>query len=161
MRKDILAAGFRSAKFAGGVGDGAGPSVMSDEDRAKLEAETAAVVVEKVKKAKKIFRPRGTTLLVQRVSEEELSNVLITDTMEKEKPAEGTVLAIGKKVVDATIRHRVGFGKYAGTEFKLNGETLLIMNEDDIKGTIEDESALSSRFNSWIERAPSFGGSTL
>jgi chaperonin GroES len=148
MRKDTLAAGARSAKFAGGVGENdIDRNIMSDEDRAALEAETAAVVVEKTAAPKKVFRPLGTTLLIRRISEEELSSVLITETIEKEKPAEGTVLAVGKKVVDTVVGDRVVFGKYSGTEFKLNGETLLIMDEADIKGFIEDENLPASSVN--------------
>ena len=154
MRKDTLAAGARSAKFAGGVGEGSGPSVMSDDDRAKLEAETAAVIVEKTAAPKKIFRPLGRFILVRRVTVEELSNVLITDTIEKEKPAEGTVIVTGPKVVDVRVGDRVVFGKYAGTEFKLNGETLLIMEDDCVQGVIEDE-ALP------ISGCTNFGGLTI
>ena len=139
MRKDILAAGARSAKFAGGFGEGSGPSVMSDEDRAKLEAETAAVIVEKTAAPKKIFRPRGTTLLVRRVNVEELSTIINTEAIDKEKPSEGTIVAAGPMVQSVTQGHHIVFGKYAGTEFRLNGELLLIMDEDDVKGTLEEE----------------------
>jgi hypothetical protein len=59
--------------------------------------------------------------------------------MDKEQPAEGTVVVVGKKVVDIAADDHVVFGKYSGTEFKLNGETLLIMDIEDIKGTVEDE----------------------
>jgi chaperonin GroES len=142
MRKDTLAAGAKSAKFAGGVGEGAGPSVMSDEDRAALEAETAKIVVEKKQQPKKIFRPLGTTLLVRRADPEKMSDILLTETLEKEKPAEGTVLEVGPKVVDVKRGDSIVFGKYAGTEFKLNGEVLLIMEESEVKGTLDEETPL-------------------
>lgn len=140
MRKDTLAAGAKSAKFAGGVGENdINRNLMSEEDRAALEAETAKIVIEKAQAPKKVFRPLGTTILVRRLEPEKLSDILITETLEKEKPAEGTVLVVGKKVVDVVAGDQVVFGKYAGTEFKLNGETLLIMDEADIKGLLEPE----------------------
>lgn len=144
MRKDQLAAGARSAKFAvggtavPGADDNIFRNVMSKKDAAKLDKEVIAKV-EHAPVIKKVFRPLGTTLLVRRATMEEFSTIVITENMDKEKPAEGTVVAIGTKVLDVTEGKHVVFGKYAGTEFKLNGETLLIMDEADIKGTIEDE----------------------
>jgi chaperonin GroES len=139
MRRDVLAAGARSAKFAGGVGENdITRNIMSDEDRAALDAQTAEVVIEKAEKPKKVFRPLAATLLVRRVTAEELSSLVITETMEQEKPSEGTIIAVGPKSYLSEGDHVV-FGKYAGTEFKLNGEVLLIMDQEDIKGTIEVE----------------------
>lgn len=143
MRKDTLAAGARSAKFAGGVGENdIDRNIMSDEDRAALEAETAKVVVEKAAAPKKVFRPIGRAILVRRVDPEKLSEIVITETIEKEKPAEGTVIVVGKKVVDVAAGDHVVFGKYAGTEFKMNGEILLIMEESDVQGILEDEATV-------------------
>ena len=164
MRKDTLAAGARTAKFA--VGGTAVPGAEDDIFRNVAPEGTrdeTDIVVEHAPVVKKVFRPRGTTLLVRRVTLDELSTIVITENIEKEKPAEGTVLVTGKKVVDVTAGDRVVFGKYAGTEFKLNGEVLLIMDEEDIKGTVEDEQPAddspsggcidTSRFVSTIGRA--------
>ena len=149
MRKDQLAAGARTAKFAvggtavPGADDNIFRNVMSEEEAAVLDA-AVLTPVEHTPVVKKVFKPRGTTLFVRRVTVEELSSLIITDPMEKDKPAEGFVIAIGKgtaeKPIDVNIGDHVVFGKYSGTEFKLNGEVLLIMDIDDIKGTIEDES---------------------
>jgi chaperonin GroES len=135
MRRDVLAAGARSAKFAGGMGDGDIFRNVAPEG----ERDETVVTFEHAPVIKKIFRPRGTTILVRRVTLEELSPIINTEAIEKEKPAEGTVLVVGKKVVGVIPGEQVVFGKYAGTEFRLNGELLLIMDEDDIRGTVEDE----------------------
>jgi chaperonin GroES len=159
MRRDVLAAGARSAKFAGGIGDNdIDRNIMSDEDRAALEAQTAAVVIEKAEKPKKVFHPVATTILVRREALEELSNLVITENMDREKPAEGTVIAIGPKVTFVTNGDHIVFGKYAGTEFKLNGEILLIMDQDDVKGTVRDVTPFS-RFDDVSE--PTWSGTAI
>jgi len=84
---------------------------------------------------------------VKRIEEEEKTKggIIIPDTA-KEKPMEGKVVAVGKgKVmedgklhpVDVKVGDRILFGKYAGTEVKIDGEEHLIMREDDILGVIE------------------------
>jgi chaperonin GroES len=159
-RKDYLAAGARSAKFA--VGGTEVPDANTDIFRNVAPEGTrdeTDIVVEHAPVVKQTFRPRGTTILVRRVTLEELSNIVITENMEKEKPAEGTVIAIGPKVVDVNPGDRVVFGKYSGTEFKLNGEILLLIIEEDIKGTVENERPADdplsdpSRFVSYVGRA--------
>lgn len=143
MRRDVLAAGARSAKFAGGIGEtDFDRNIMSDEDRAKADAELAQITVEKAEAPKKIFRPYGSTILVRRVTVEELSSVIITEAIEKEQPAEGTVIAVGPGSGIAIGAHVV-FGKYAGTEFKINGEILLIMDSSDVKGEIVDDAPVA------------------
>jgi chaperonin GroES len=140
MRKDQLAAGARSARFA--VGGTAVPGAEDDIFRnvaPEGSRDESEITVEHAPVIKQIFRPLGTTLLVRRKTVADESAIINTEAMEKEKPAEGTVIVIGKKVLDVSPGDRVIFGKYSGTEFKLNGEVLLIMNEEDIKGTIEDE----------------------
>lgn len=132
-RKDMLAAGARSAKFAGGTGEGDIFRNVSKEPRVD-----EVIVVEHKAVVPKIFRPLGTALLVRQSGIEAISPLLVgVDAVKQDPPAEGTVIVIGKKVVDVNPGDLVVFGKYAGTEFKLNGETLLIMDETDIKGVIE------------------------
>lgn len=133
-RKDMLAAGARSATFNGGVGENdifrnVAPEGSRDE---------SVPVVESTSIARKRFIPTAGVLLVKRAEAEAISKLVITDTMEKERPAEGIVLEVGPKV-DIEVGAHIVFGKYAGTEFKLNGELLLLMEKDDIKGTIVDE----------------------
>ena len=93
------------------------------------------------------FRPLGDRVLVKRVEEEEKTKggIIIPDSA-KEKPIEGEVLAVGngKVLEDGKVRaldikpgDRVLFGKYSGTEVKLDGEEALILREDDILGVIE------------------------
>ena len=92
------------------------------------------------------FRPLGDRVLVKRVEEEEKTKggIIIPDTA-KEKPQEGEVIAVGPggrdesgKLVPIDIKSgdRVLFGKWSGTEVKLDGEELLIMKESDIMGVI-------------------------
>jgi chaperonin GroES len=93
------------------------------------------------------IRPLQDLLIVKRVEEEEKTKggIIIPDTA-KEKPMEGKVIAVGKGKVledgkihplDVKVGDRVLFGKYSGTEVKIDGEEHLIMREDDILGVIE------------------------
>ena len=93
------------------------------------------------------LRPLQDRILVQRVEEESKTKggIIIPDTA-KEKPAEGRIVAVGNgKVSDDGNRiplevkegDRVLFGKYSGTEVKVEGEEYLIMREDDILGIID------------------------
>jgi chaperonin GroES len=92
------------------------------------------------------LRPLQDRILVQRVKEEEKTKggIIIPDTA-KEKPAEGKVAAVGKGKVDENGKpipmevkkgDRILFGKYSGTEIKIEGEEYLIMREDDVLGII-------------------------
>jgi chaperonin GroES len=96
--------------------------------------------------AKTNFRPLHDRVVVRRVDSEEKSKggIIIPDTA-KEKPSEGEVIAVGSgardeagKLVPLDVKKgdRVLFGKWSGTEVKLNGEDLLIMKESDIMGVI-------------------------
>ncbi|MDW8245817.1 MAG: co-chaperone GroES [Sandaracinaceae bacterium] len=93
------------------------------------------------------LRPLYDRVLVRRVKEEEKTKggIIIPDTA-KEKPIEGEVVAVGsgKVLEDGRLRaldvkpgDRVLFGKYAGTEVKIDGEEHLILREDEILGIIE------------------------
>jgi chaperonin GroES len=93
------------------------------------------------------FRPLGDRVLVRRVEEEEKTKggIIIPDTA-KEKPQEGEVLAVGPgarddsgklQPLDVRVGDRILFGKWSGTEVKLDGEDLLIMKESDILGVLE------------------------
>jgi len=93
------------------------------------------------------IRPLQDRVIVKRVDEEEKTSggIIIPDTA-KEKPMEGEVVAVGggkvlengtKVPLDLKEGDRVLFGKYAGTEVKIDGVEHLIMREDDILGIIE------------------------
>ena len=92
------------------------------------------------------FRPLHDRVLVRRIEAEEKTagGIIIPDSA-KEKPSEGEVVAVGNgsKAEDGTVTpldvkagDRVLFGKWSGTEVKLDGEDLLIMKEGDIMGII-------------------------
>ena len=97
------------------------------------------------------FRPLGDRVLVKRVEEEEKTKggIIIPDTA-KEKPQEGEVIATGPGArdesgkihpLDVTAGDRILFGKWSGSEIKLDGQDLLIMKESDILGVVEPEKA--------------------
>ncbi len=92
-------------------------------------------------------RPLQDRVLVRRVKEEEKTKggIIIPDTA-KEKPIEGLVVAVGngKTLDDGSLRKldvkegdRILFGKYSGTEVKIDGEEHLILREDDILGVLD------------------------
>jgi chaperonin GroES len=93
------------------------------------------------------FRPLHDRILVRRVSSEEKTKggIIIPDTA-KEKPQEGEVIAVGPGArneqgqivaLDVKVGDRILFGKWSGTEIKIDGEDLLIMKESDVMGVIE------------------------
>lgn len=93
-------------------------------------------------------KPLADRILVKRLEEEEKTKggIIIPDTA-KEKPIQGKVIAVGKgklteegKLIPLEVKagDRVLFGKYAGTEVKIEGEEHLIMREDDVLGIIEE-----------------------
>ena len=89
------------------------------------------------------FRPLHDRVLVRRVESDERTSggIIIPDTA-KEKPMEGEILLVGPGARDdrgqlQPLGDRVLFGKWSGTEIKLDGEELLIMKESDIMGVIE------------------------
>ena len=97
------------------------------------------------------FRPLHDRVLVRRVEEEQKTagGIIIPDTA-KEKPQQGEVLAVGPgardekgelQALDVKVGDRILFGKWSGTEVKLNGEELLIMKESDIMGILEGTGA--------------------
>ncbi len=93
------------------------------------------------------FRPLGDRVLVKRVKEEEKTKggIIIPDTAQ-EKPQEGEVVAVGpgardedgeRIAMDVKVGERILFGKWSGTEVKVDGDDLLIMKESDILGVID------------------------
>ena len=94
------------------------------------------------------FRPLGDRVVVKPVEREEKTKggIYLPDTASKERPMEGTVLAVGDGRLDDNGKRVppevkpgdfVLFGKWSGTEVKIDGEDLLIMKESDIMGVIE------------------------
>ena len=97
------------------------------------------------------FRPLHDRVLIRRVEAEEKTagGIIIPDTA-KEKPMEGEVVAVGPgardesgkvQALDVKAGDRVLFGKWSGTEIKLDGEDLIIMKESDIMGIVDQSAA--------------------
>ena len=97
--------------------------------------------------SKQKFRPLQDRILIKRVNKEEKTSggIIIPDTA-KEKPQEGEVIAIGNgkrldddKVVPVDVKpgDRILFGKYSGSEIKIDGEEHLILREDEILGILD------------------------
>jgi chaperonin GroES len=93
------------------------------------------------------FRPLADRILIRRVDKEEKTagGIIIPDTA-KEKPQEGEVVAVGTgkrledgKVVplDVKVGDRILFGKYSGSDIKIDGEEHLILREDEVLGVVE------------------------
>ncbi len=96
-------------------------------------------------------RPLHDRVVIKRVDAEEKTKggIIIPDTA-KEKPQEGEVIAVGPGArdesgklvpIDLKVGDRILFGKWSGTEIKLDGEDLLIMKESDVMGVIEGKAA--------------------
>ena len=101
------------------------------------------------------FRPLHDRVVLRRIEQETKTagGIIIPDTA-KEKPQEGEVVAVGPGVRDENGKlqaldlkpgNRVLFGKWSGTEVKLDGEELLIMKESDVMGVIEGHKAGKSK----------------
>ncbi len=100
------------------------------------------------------FRPLHDRVLVRRVEEESKTRggIIIPDTA-KEKPMQGEVLAVGPGArdekgelvpLDVKPGDRILFGKWSGTEVRMDGEELLIMKESDVMGVVEEGAALKA-----------------
>ena len=97
------------------------------------------------------FRPLHDRVVVKRIDADEKSagGIIIPDTV-KEKPSQGEIVAVGpggrdeagKLIpIDLKVGERVLFGKWSGTEVKIDGEDLRIMKESDIMGVLEETAA--------------------
>ena len=97
------------------------------------------------------FRPLHDRVVVKRIEAEEKSagGIIIPDTA-KEKPSQGEVIAVGPGgrdeagkliAIDVQVGNQVLFGKWSGTEVKIDGQELLIMKESDIMGIIDEPMA--------------------
>jgi chaperonin GroES len=101
------------------------------------------------------FRPLHDRVVIRRVSAKanSVGGIIIPDTVQ-EKPMEGEVVTVGPgarneqgKIVALSVKagDRILFGKWSGTEVKLDGDELLIMNESDIMGIIEGGAAIKKK----------------
>ena len=105
--------------------------------------------------AKTQFRPLHDRVVVRRLASEEKTKggIIIPDTA-KEKPQEGEVISVGPggrdeagKLIKLDLKagDRVLFGKWSGTEVKIDGEELLIMKESDVMGVVEGSASTSKK----------------
>jgi chaperonin GroES len=94
------------------------------------------------------LRPLGDRLIVSRAEEETKTagGIVIPDSASKEKPIRGKVIAVGPgktldngtvRAVDVKVGDEVLFGKYAGTEVKVDGAELVVMREDDVMAVVQ------------------------
>ena len=92
------------------------------------------------------FRPLHDRVVVRRLEQEKTSGGIIIPDTAKEKPQEGEIIAVGPgardesgkvQPLDVKAGDRVLFGKWSGTEVKIDGEELIIMKESDVMGIIE------------------------
>ena len=101
------------------------------------------------------FRPLHNRVVIRRVEEEgkTTGGIIIPDTA-KEKPMEGEIIAVGPGArneagalvpLDVKKGDRILFGKWSGTEIKLDGEDLLIMKESDVMGVVEGAAAVRKK----------------
>jgi chaperonin GroES len=101
------------------------------------------------------FRPLHDRVAVRRVEEEQKTRggIIIPDTA-KEKPMQGEVLAVGPGVrnekgelvkLDVQVGDRILFGKWSGTEVKIDGDELLIMKESDIMGVLDEGASQTTK----------------
>lgn len=108
----------------------------------KTIAKPRAVLAPERKQTMKKVRPLHDRLMVRRIEEKETAKggIIIPDTA-KEKPQEGEVLAVGngkilddgtKLALDVKVGNKILFGKYTGTEIKIDGEDVLILREDEV-----------------------------
>jgi len=93
------------------------------------------------------LRPLHDRLVVRRAEEETKTagGIVIPDSANKEKPARGKVIAVGTgkaldngtvRAIDLKVGDEILFGKYAGTEVKVDGEELVVMREDDVMAVV-------------------------
>lgn len=100
------------------------------------------------KKLSKRIRPLGDRVVIEarELETKTAGGIVIPDTADKDKPIEGTIVAIGNgKYIDGKLTplqvkvgEKVLFGKYSGTTIKVDGDELLVMREEDIMGVLED-----------------------
>lgn len=98
-------------------------------------------------KANKRIRPLADRIIVEpkELESKSAGGIVIPDTADKDKPMEGTVIAIGNgRYIDGKLQplqvkegQQVLFGKYAGTNIKLEGKEYLVMREEDVMGVLE------------------------
>jgi chaperonin GroES len=133
---------------------GSGDALTSPSQSGAVGASPGAAFVQQVSRNRRTemeFRPLHDRVVVRRVEAEEKTagGIIIPDTA-KEKPQQGEIIAVGPgardengkiQPLDVKVGDRVLFGKWSGTEVRIDGEDLLIMKESDIMGVLEKTEA--------------------
>jgi len=135
---DQLARGARKATFA--AGDRSGAIELKNVAPEGSREEFVPVEIDRTRKVKKLT-PKRDWILVQRRDPEEITvgGLYVPETSKsQDRPAEGVIKAIGKRVEDLAVGDHIIFGKYAGTEYPWGSETLLFMREEEVISVIEE-----------------------
>ena len=138
MRKDVLAAGARKATFVIGADVDAPVELKNLSNEPRMETEQ--VEIDRTRKVRRIV-PQGDNLLVERRESEDVSagGILIPqDTQDKDRPAEGVIIAVGPRVKSLSAGQRVLFGRYSGVEYPFGGQVLLFVREDEVIAIVEE-----------------------
>jgi chaperonin GroES len=141
---------FAEEAVAAWEDEGGAPGHMGGRPAAEAKAELSDKESEPMEVVAMNIRPLYDRIVVKRIekSEQRQGGLFIPDSA-KEKPQEGEVVAVGNgkrledgKLVplDVQAGDRILFGKYSGSEIKVDAEEFLIMREDDVLGVIEDDS---------------------
>lgn len=156
MRKDILAAGGRKMVIAGGIGESPLLAKLAEQGDVNVVEEAVHTFdpTPKIEVPRRKFNPNPGVYLIRQTEakgygfgsmEEALASsvdktkvIAVQEETNKEQPAEGVIVERGVDTIHSVGTY-VAFGKYAGTQFKLNGETLLFMRDEDIFGSITAE----------------------
>jgi chaperonin GroES len=123
------------------------PQIIRDRRRQVPPSQEECTLATATASATKL-RPLGDRVVIQPTPREEMtkSGIVLPDTA-KEKPQEGTILAVGpgrilddgkRESIDVKKGDKVLYAKYAGTEFKIDGDELLIVSQKDILAVVED-----------------------
>jgi chaperonin GroES len=143
VAKDSLARGARSAQFFTGPGTAKGKTELKNLSSDGRDTSLDKVVISPVAYKERKVRPINKQLLVKRIAIEESteSGILIEVQATKDRPAEGSVLAVSDLVSQVMVGDHILFGKYAGTEVKVGGtadDLPILMDEEEVLGIVED-----------------------
>jgi chaperonin GroES len=85
------------------------------------------------------FRPLGERVLVKRKEEKATKTGILIPETTKEKPLEGTVVAVGEEVTNVNVGDSILFGKYSGSDIIVDGENYILLMIEDVSGVLDPE----------------------
>ena len=84
------------------------------------------------------FKPYKNRILVERVEEETTdTGIIVTTSASKDRPLEGTVVAVGDEVDDIKVGDKIYFNKYSGSDVTIEGENYILLTTEDVQGVME------------------------